>query len=117
MMTTDANIAETLSRSLPLPRTVSIGDQRWTIAVSAVLTVADDLVSVRLLLSGPYGRFRRARLDLDAAALQANAYDPARVVQAIKAWLPHSDEDDVLGLSGQDLAGAPPGGVARSEAC
>ena len=109
-------IAEALPACLPLPRTISIGDQRWTITVSAVITSSEECVSVRLLLSGPYERSRRARLDLDERTLLAKAYDPDRAVGAITAWLPHSDEDDVFELSGKDLALSPPRPVAQPEA-
>ena len=103
-MTIDTTIAEALPDCLPLPRTISIGDQRWKITVSAVTASSEGRVSVRLLLSGPYDRTRRARLDLEERALLAKAYDPDRAVSAIIAWLPHSDEDDVLELAGRDLA-------------
>lgn len=103
-MTTDTTIAEALPACFPLPRTISIGDQRWRITVSVVIASHEEGVSVRLLLSGPYERHRRARLDLDEGRLLAKGYDPARAVGAITAWLPNSDEDDVFELSGRDLA-------------
>lgn len=114
-MTIDTTIAEALPACFPLPRNINIGDQRWKITVSAVIA-SDEGVSVRLLLSGPYERHRRARLDLDERRLLAKAYDPDRAVGAITAWLPNSDEDDVLELSGRDLTLPPSRHVEQPEA-
>ena len=103
-MTIDSTIAEALPECLPLPRTIQVGDQRWTLTVSAVLAAGGDRASVRLLLSGPYERHRRARLELSERALLAKEYDPQRALDALMAWLPHSDENDVLDLTARDLA-------------
>lgn len=102
-MISGSTIAEALPSCLPLPRTLQIGDQSWTLAVSAVLGAAEGRCSVRLLLRGPYNRQRRARLEVEEEALLSGAYDARRAVEALMAWLPYSDEDDVLDLAARDL--------------
>lgn len=96
-------LAEAVSACLSLPPAVEIGDQRWQLIISSVSTPSEDCVTVRVLLSGPYGRHRRARLDLRERVLRHKCYDAARAVDAIVAWLPNSDEYDVLELTARDV--------------
>jgi hypothetical protein len=98
------SILEALPACFPLPRSIAIGSQQWTVSTSALSMGAGGIVRVTLLLSGPYGRFRRARVALDGDTLLAGGYDAAAVVHAIEAWLPNSDADDVLEIEPRVLA-------------
>jgi len=102
-MNTQAMIGEALPNCFPLPRTIEIGDQTWIVAVSAILMRTEKAVSVRLLLSGPHERHRRVRLDVETVPLLAGEYDVAPLVAGIAGWLPNSDAEDMLELSGRDL--------------
>ena len=95
-MGTRIQIAEALPVCFPLPRSIDIGSQQWTLSTSALSIGAGGIVRLSLLLSGPYRRFRRARIALDITTLLAGRYDAAAAVTAIEGWLPNSDADDVL---------------------
>lgn len=97
-------LAEAVSACLALPPSVEIGDQRWLLLIAGVSAPSEDCVTVRVLLSGPYGRHRRVRLDLRERVLRNQGYDGARAAEAIVAWLPNSDEHDVLELTPRELA-------------
>ena len=96
-------IAEALPRCFPLPSWIAVGDQRWALSTSALHMGPGGVVRIHLLLSGPYRRFRRARVVLDSRTLLAGEYDPAAAAAAVTSWLPHSDAEDVLEIPGADL--------------
>jgi hypothetical protein len=102
-MRTRLDLAEALPRCFPLPRSVVIGSQQWTVTVSALHVDATGQVQMSLLLSGPYARYRKAAIAVDAEGLLAGRYDPQAATQAIRRWLPNSDDRDVLRLDGVAL--------------
>ena len=104
MTGTRIRIAEALPACFPLPRSIAVGSQRWTLSTSALAFGAGGIVRITLLLSGPYSRFRRVRLALDGDALLEGAYDSAGAVRAIEAWLPYSDADEILEIDADALA-------------
>jgi hypothetical protein len=96
-------IADALPRCFPLPTPIRVGNQEWTFSRSAVVNEPGGAVLIALLLSGPYARFRHVRVRLQTGALLEGRYDSQRLVELVSAWLPHSDAQDVLLVTGDSL--------------
>lgn len=99
------DIAEALPRCFPLPRSIQVGSQAWSISTSAIHMGTGGLVRLIVLLSGPHGRFRRVRFVMHGETLLAGGYDAGRATRVIGAWLPNSDAEEMLEMWG-DAANA-----------
>lgn len=110
-MTAHAWDTNGLSRHFPRPREVRIGNQQWTVFSHESADRDGRAVVLRWLLSGPYARHRTVLVRLDITRLLAGAYDAERAADLVRRWLPSSDRDEVLEISGRDLlrAGQLPG--------
>ena len=102
-MASRTTIADALPRCFPLPRAIELGDQRWTVTMSALRKGRSGTFTLTVLLSGPYQRFRQVRFALDAVTLLAGGYDASRAGRAIARWLPNSDALEVLEIDGAQL--------------
>lgn len=96
-------VAEALPQCFPLPAWVEVGNQRWTITCSSLYMRASGAILMRLLLSGPYGRFRHVRLTLQQGPLLERQYDAPTAARLMTEWLPYSDAKDLLQIDGAQL--------------
>jgi hypothetical protein len=96
-------IADALARCFPLPKPIRVGNQEWTFSWSAVANEPGGAVVIALLLSGPYARYRHVRVRLQTGPLLEGRYDSHRLMELVSAWLPHSDAQDVLLVTGDAL--------------
>lgn len=105
IVATRMDIAEALPRCFPLPDVIVLGSQKWRVTISALhlgtpggqrAGDAAGVARLTLLLSGPYERYRHARIVLDVRALLDGAYEAAAAARAIARWLPHSDAGEVF---------------------
>jgi hypothetical protein len=103
-MAVAVTLSDALPRCFPLPAAVMVGTQTWKISVSDIKTRSGTVV-LKLLLSGPYARFRRARIDVERAMLLDGGYDAGAAARLIAAWLPHSDGTDCLEIDAAEISG------------
>lgn len=86
-----------------MPREIRIGNQPWSISCVEVDADQDGSVVLLWLLSGPYDRHRAVRMRLHPGTLIAHGYDAGRAAELMRQWLPSSDRDEVLEISGEEL--------------
>ena len=100
------DIAQALPRCFPLPRSIQVGNQLWSVSTSAIHMGPGGVVRLIVLLSGPHRRFRRARLVMHGETLMAGGYDAERAARAMGEWLPNSDAEEMLEIWGDAATAA-----------
>ena len=92
-----------LARYLPMPRGFRVGNQHWAVSCQEIDADSGGGAVLLWVLSGPHERQRTVRMRLDLERLLAGGYDAGRAAELVRQWLPYSDRDEVLEISGRDL--------------